>query len=609
MIPHTSGPKSSAAYGHACSNCVKAKCKCVPRDDGNSCERCHRLVKECHPSTSVRKRAAKRPNPCASKTSKLEDKLDNLVSLLQAQHNPNSNRTTPSPAFNQLGQFTTELPSRLGKLSGPSDDQKDSSNTYLPSPSATSPPSSCQSRQFDAGQVIDLFTKNFLVHFPFLHIPKEQPIDKFIRERPMTFEAISVLCEFSGERQKARAKSLREQIALRVIARSERGIDLLLATLACTIWQVFFTSARPDTGMWSSICGALIKDMRLVKNNVPFCISKVPPLYDMPESKEASSDEERRAIIACYIINAIVSAYIKPEPLPWSPYVEEICRALMLNQEISGDRILIALVRVYKISIEASKVIKSTSEAPHEVSAALMQVKLLRTMLEQAENELGQDERQSRAVQTSLHTTSTLVHEAIVIIASTFNNTTPMPDPSINLQCITYLSACLHSCKSALESFTGMRFGNVNLSMVFAWMHALQILFKLSVLDYPNWDRSVSRATADPVHYISRSLVMMQAAHEELRELGGSSETTFSKAPEIMKAKIGVWKEQLDHYDAMAAATTSMPISTSSSSIPAMEGGLGQSSFDSGNLAMGFDFMDTSWLTFSDEMFFPNIFA
>ncbi|KAI8622914.1 hypothetical protein F5Y19DRAFT_460573 [Xylariaceae sp. FL1651] len=39
----------SAQYGQACQSCTKAKCRCLPRVDGDGCERCCRLKKACQP--------------------------------------------------------------------------------------------------------------------------------------------------------------------------------------------------------------------------------------------------------------------------------------------------------------------------------------------------------------------------------------------------------------------------------------------------------------------------------------------------------------------------------------------------------------------------------
>lgn len=74
-------PKS-APYGHACVGCSKAKSRCISRGPGNSCQRCHRMSKECHPSAVASKRLTRRP---ASKTVRLEEKLDDLVTLLKTQ--------------------------------------------------------------------------------------------------------------------------------------------------------------------------------------------------------------------------------------------------------------------------------------------------------------------------------------------------------------------------------------------------------------------------------------------------------------------------------------------------------------------------------------------
>ena len=52
------GPKHSGPFGLACTNCFKAKCRCVARADGEGCQRCHRLRKHCEPSEATRQRTA-----------------------------------------------------------------------------------------------------------------------------------------------------------------------------------------------------------------------------------------------------------------------------------------------------------------------------------------------------------------------------------------------------------------------------------------------------------------------------------------------------------------------------------------------------------------------
>ncbi|CAI6342284.1 unnamed protein product [Periconia digitata] len=603
MNPLISEPKNSAAYGHACSNCVKAKCKCIPRGDDNSCERCHRLAKDCHPSTSFRKRTTKRANSQLSKTSQLEDKLDNLVSLLQAQNAPHADSTSSHPPHAQTS--SAHLPSHHVKpqcLLRPV--------PYPPSPSNTNSSSPhSQLSSCDPSEIIRSFKDRFQASFPYIHIPEDQPIEKFLQERPLTFQAIATLCDFVGESQIVRAKCIREQIALRVVVEGERSLDLLYATLTATVWHVYFSHAKPSGGMFSSICGVLVKDLRLIKRDGSICAPKMPPLYEIPEPKEILSDDERRAVLTYFIISTTYSAYLNYPPWRWSPYLDEACRGLMLNDQILGDRVLVALARTFKIAFTAAKVIKNVSETDSQISHALMQVKPLRTMLDELEKEIAPEVMENRTVRSSFHSTSVLVSEAVLVACSAFApNASPALDPDINLQCITTLTTCLHSCKSALNSYVDMRFDHMNMSMIFSWMHVMHILFKLSVLDFPNWDRALMRATADPLYYFSRTITMLKTAHEELKELSGSCENIFTKAPDIMKAKIGIWKEHLENHDAATAATAmAMPGGMTSSAMPV--GGLGQDAFNGNNLAMGFDVMDTSWLNFQDDMFFSNIFS
>ena len=74
--------RESASYGRACAGCYKAKCKCILRGPGLNCERCHRLKQECEPSTVVRKRLSRKS---AYRTAHLEERLDDLVGLLESQ--------------------------------------------------------------------------------------------------------------------------------------------------------------------------------------------------------------------------------------------------------------------------------------------------------------------------------------------------------------------------------------------------------------------------------------------------------------------------------------------------------------------------------------------
>lgn len=64
----------------------------------------------------------------------------------------------------------------------------------------------------------------------------------------------------------------------------------------------------------------------------------------------------------------------------------------MLNRNILGDRILVAIFRIYKIATEATIVLRQVSDPMTQVSHALLHVQPLRTMFDQIQGELGQEE-------------------------------------------------------------------------------------------------------------------------------------------------------------------------------------------------------------------------
>ena len=56
--------KTPAPYGQACSNCVKAKCRCMIRDGGGICDRCVTAfltnalsLEQSYPGTSYKEKA------------------------------------------------------------------------------------------------------------------------------------------------------------------------------------------------------------------------------------------------------------------------------------------------------------------------------------------------------------------------------------------------------------------------------------------------------------------------------------------------------------------------------------------------------------------------
>lgn len=131
---------SPAGYGRSCTNCSKAKCKCILRigTDGTTCERCHRLGKTCQPMATARKRTGKKTT--TSRTAQLEEKLDDLVSILRATQGSNQQQVpvmaSTSASSSASAPAPAPIPSYAERSSFPSCSRLDSLAT-----AATSTPS------------------------------------------------------------------------------------------------------------------------------------------------------------------------------------------------------------------------------------------------------------------------------------------------------------------------------------------------------------------------------------------------------------------------------------------------------------------------------------
>lgn len=219
-----SGLRKSVPYGQACTNCSKAKCKCISRGGPSTmCERCQRLGKECIPSVSVRKRAARRP--ASERTAHLEEKLDDLVSILRAQaaSNPavasvyraatNGGElpdTSPGADANTaaameldpciVAQGAHKAPTNGHALPLPPPADLNICNNY-PNTSYPTPPSVTSSQDLnlslppaEAEETLQVFREQFLEFFPFVYIPRETT---FVLPPPLFLFFLS-FCTTSG---------------------------------------------------------------------------------------------------------------------------------------------------------------------------------------------------------------------------------------------------------------------------------------------------------------------------------------------------------------------------------------------------------------------------
>jgi hypothetical protein len=270
-----------------------------------------------------------------------------------------------------------------------------------------------------------------------------------------------------------------------------------------------------------------------------------PPVLvgQLPDQHETHNDEERRALVACFAISAMAGLAIKTEPMRWSSRIARACDRLSQNFDNKGDIVLVAMARISRVSVDAYNTLEQIRDDPPSANFALHQVKALRIMLDVVKGGLLKTQLQNEMVLLYLYGTEVQIHEPAL-----FGLDSAASNPTLDYQRIEYLTACLQACKASLDNYLTIPAITMNMVQVLAFSNTCQILYSLSVIEYPGWDRYTARATADVLWYFDRVCTKFEEARCQLAEESGSQENVFSLAGghEGLKSLSANWRENLE---------------------------------------------------------------
>jgi hypothetical protein len=163
----------------------------------------------------------------------------------------------------------------------------------------------------------------------------------------------------------------------------------------------------------------------------------------------------------------------------------------------------------------------------------------------------------------------TRANEATEIIVSHLNTTkvviyelatfqAPAAHASYDFKRREYLYACLHASKAALDTFLSIEvatYPGVSFSIMIQFSHSCQVLYRLSLLEDPGWDRALVRQTADIIAYLERASAKTQEVHDMgYFDFGcTATENVFEKAAAGLRSATGIWNATLDQVGAVAS--------------------------------------------------------
>jgi hypothetical protein len=195
--------------------------------------RCLRLNKECHPSATIRQRRPRKK--LMSKTVRVEEKLDNILGLLQTGVDINHHaatvvrESTPSISSDLNGYMSsaTQLTPEINSLDSHSDY---SSVSSVPEFALT---------LAQAEEYLTVFKNQKLKYFPFVYIPATTTAEQLRLQRPFLYTCIMAISSQITVQQQALNLKVKELITLHMLHEPvNSGLDMLLGLLVYIGWSV-----------------------------------------------------------------------------------------------------------------------------------------------------------------------------------------------------------------------------------------------------------------------------------------------------------------------------------------------------------------------------------
>ncbi|KAJ2967614.1 hypothetical protein NQ176_g9576 [Zarea fungicola] len=322
--PSEERPKlPTAKWGAACAACATAKAKCIRSNETPGCK-------------------------CDRRTAQIEERLNGLVSLLQASgelpHQGQGQQDESTPDDYEESNFSpsqlTESPMTNATLNQPQKLQQPKEwfipptyNSFgqpncicRPAPGEAAPPP-------DTDDVaLEMYKSQLQPLYPFVIIPRDVTAAQLGAARPFLMSSIRMVTSFRSLRSmRAQMHALIKHLTDYMLIRSERSMDLLLA-----------------------LSISLIGELGL--NRHPIIHEGTRVMAAQPPAPSARSNEERRAFIGVwFLVSSMATVFGRIDAMRYTSYVKECVSVLERDMEYETDITLVFLVRVQHLTQRISE--------------------------------------------------------------------------------------------------------------------------------------------------------------------------------------------------------------------------------------------------------------
>ncbi|KAI0097428.1 hypothetical protein F4776DRAFT_676824 [Hypoxylon sp. NC0597] len=571
-LPLNASRSQSTPGSRACTNCARVKCKCIYRADGITCERCHRLKKECTVSVSIgRRRGEKRG---VSKTARLEDKLDELVSCLKAQKEAEKKGAAETlasieglgseaeaPSITTLSPTTAANSLRGTTLFGTSK-TPDSNSSFPDEPSP-----------LEAEELLKKFREETIGFFPFVYIPPHVTSNQLPELYPFLWLNIMCTTLSSEKRRYALGDQARSIVIQKVVVDREKSLDLLLGLLTLVGWSQLHRRDKPFSTLFSQLIVTLVCDMGLHRpppdGTFTFCTNMKDNDSRVANVFKIRTHEVQRAVLGAFIVTSQISNIFKHAPgLRWSSYLDGYILNLSQNSTVPQDETLIMQV---KMQLLVNQMHDDSWQTSGGGGSPALYLSALRSQLHDIcrKGKLG---------------TATTNHQLLINESAISKPATPWNKP--DLRRFEVYQSCLSSIKAYFDTFFSMPVDLLR-SMPFTnstqIVYILKCLYRISTVQDPAWDRAAVRRSVDLIPTCDKiigTLEFMKAA-STLASPDGGEDDAHNWALSVFRKMRAAWQIELDNIDA---------VNTASHEVGVVDGTLG-------GFATSTDFTGDPWLS------------
>ncbi|KAF4880059.1 hypothetical protein CGCSCA1_v001075 [Colletotrichum siamense] len=554
-------PGHAAPYGQSCTNCFKSKCKCILRSDGDSCERCHRLKKPCHPGDSVRRTAADNTQRANARIADLEGKLSSLVSLLQ-ERNVIDKDAEAEPGT-RAGHGEPELRDAVESDGAGNDDDRDmgfaeQDNEHQYAASVLSPPlTGSPSSQLaptpltavsgpSTGASADDFQRFrslMLPNFPFICFPSDMSVEKLLSERPFLCDAILCVAPPSASEKRTRARKLKNILGEMMFCEEKppnkyASMDLLLGLLVYIAWGWDHVLSGHSLTRLMTFAMTLVGEMRLDKpaRGRSYRMQFFAPGIQHDDTEENGMTaievlESQRAVLGCFALSSAVSAYFgEMEPLKWTSQMNEDLAALEAHQELS-EKALVFQVRLQLLATRSAQFDPQASMTGLP-STAVLEGQMFLSQLQDIRASMESENLPKQVVlQAHTHYTELRIleagshirpHEPPKMCPGPLTNMTALPSDSVF--CLWKAELAVNACARALLCLPASAFLGASFIQSIQWSHlanCIAILCHLAKSYHDTGaDPAVERAIGELPGVLDRLADKLSAAAAEAGENG-----------------------------------------------------------------------------------------